>query len=48
MAKKLDLYTDPVSMEPLVPDDASGKLETLAIELMEKASKLSGALNLRR
>lgn len=45
MAKRLDLYTDPVSMEPLFPDDASGKLEALAIELMEKASKLSGALN---
>ena len=45
MAKKLDLYTDPVSMEPLFPDDPSGKLEALAIKLVEKAAKLSGTLN---
>ena len=45
MAKKLALYTDPISMEPLFPDDPSGKLEALAIELIEKAAKLSGTLN---
>lgn len=45
MVKKLDLYTDPISMEPLFPDDSSGKLEALAIELVEKAAKLSGTLN---
>lgn len=32
-------------MEPLFPDDASGKLESLVIELIEKAAKLSGSLN---
>lgn len=45
MAKKIELYTDPISMEPLHPDDPSGKLEALAMELVEKASKLSGTLN---
>jgi Fic family protein len=45
MAKRLDLYTDPVSMEPLFPDDPSGKLEALAIDLIEKAARLSGTLN---
>ena len=45
MAKKLHLYTDPISMEPLFPDDPSGKLDALAIELVEKAAKLSGTLN---
>src|SRR3954468_344266 len=45
MAKDLSLYTDPVSMEPLFPDDPAGRLEGLAIGLVEKAAKLSGTLN---
>ncbi len=32
-------------MEPLFPDDSSRVLETLAMELIEKASKLSAVLN---
>jgi Fic family protein len=41
----LELYTAPSAMEPLFPDDSSGKLEGLAIELMEKAARLSGTMN---
>lgn len=32
-------------MEPLYPEDANGKLESLALELVEKAGRLSGAMN---
>lgn len=40
-----EYYTTPTAMEPLFPDDASGKLEALSIELIEKAAKLSGTMN---
>src|ERR1035437_7548733 len=45
MAKKLELYSDPIAMEPLFPDDPSGKLDALAIEIIEKSAKLSSTLN---
>jgi Fic family protein len=45
MPSKLEFYDNPVSMEPLFPDDTSGKLEKVALELLKKASKLSGSLN---
>ncbi len=32
-------------MEPLFPEDSSGALETLALELIHKAAKLSGSIN---
>jgi len=45
MAKRIELYTDPTAMEPIFPDDTSGKLDALAIQLLEKAAKLSGCLH---
>lgn len=38
-------YMTPNTMEPLFPDDASGELDDLVIELISKAGKLSGAMN---
>ncbi len=35
----------PNTMEPLFPEDTSGELESLAIELISKAGALSGAMN---
>jgi len=40
-----EYYTSIASMEPLYPEDANGKLESLALELVEKAGRLSGAMN---
>lgn len=45
MKKQIDFYTDPSAMEPLFPLDESGKLETLATQLIQKSAKLSGALH---
>lgn len=45
MAPDYELYKTPNAMEPLIPSDDSKLLENLAIELIEKASKLSGTLN---
>lgn len=47
MNKKVELvlYTDPVAMEPLFPDDATGELERLAEKLLKAASGLSGSLH---
>ena len=45
MVKKNEFYTAPASMEPLFPEDASGKLDALVIELIEKTTKLSGTMN---
>lgn len=42
---KNEYYTSIASMEPLYPEDANGKLESLALELVEKAGRLSGAMN---
>ena len=42
---KDEYYTSIASMEPLYPEDANGKLESLAVELVEKAGRLSGAMN---
>ena len=39
------LYTDPNAMEPLFPNDETGKLEHLATELIRKSAMLSGAMN---
>ncbi len=43
--KEMEYYTSPTSMEPLFPEDHSYELESLAIELIEKAAKLSGTTN---
>jgi len=45
MNTHVNLYTNPSSMEPLFPTDKSGKLEELAVELLEKSAKLSGTMN---
>lgn len=42
---KNDYYMLPSSMEPLFPEDASKVLENLALELIEKSARLSGAMN---
>lgn len=42
---KDEYYTSIAAMEPLYPEDANGKLENLALELVEKAGRLSGAMN---
>lgn len=42
---KDEYYTSIASMEPLYPEDMNGKLESLALELVEKAGRLSGAMN---
>jgi Fic family protein len=42
---KDEYYTSLAAMEPLYPEDANGKLESLALELVEKAGRLSGAMN---
>ena len=42
---KNEYYTSIASMEPLYPEDTNGNLEALAIELIEKAGRLSGAMN---
>lgn len=45
MSEEIAYYVSPSSMEPLFPDDASGKLESLATTLVSKAAKLSGTLH---
>ncbi|MBL4656427.1 MAG: Fic family protein [Flavobacteriales bacterium] len=45
MNDHIEYYTTPGSMEPLFPEDLSGELEALAHELIEKAGRLSGAMN---
>lgn len=42
---KDEYYTSIAAMEPLYPEDANGKLESLALELVEKSGRLSGAMN---
>lgn len=42
---KDEYYTSIAAMEPLYPEDANGILESLALELVEKAGRLSGAMN---
>lgn len=42
---KNEYYTLPSSMEPLFPEDESKVLENLALELIEKSARLSGAMN---
>ncbi|MFZ1692181.1 MAG: Fic family protein [Flavobacteriales bacterium] len=39
------LFDSPFAMEPLFPDDVKGDLEALAVELLAKASRLSGAMH---
>ncbi len=39
------LYMDPTAMEPLFPNDETGKLEKLATELISKSARLSGTMN---
>lgn len=38
-------YMTPNTMEPLFPDDETGKLESLATELISKSARLSGTMN---
>ncbi|MEO5645646.1 MAG: Fic family protein [Bacteroidia bacterium] len=45
MDKSTAIYSTTSAMEPLFPEDNSGILEALALELMEKAAKLSGTMN---
>jgi Fic family protein len=45
MAEPIRLYTDPAAMEPLFPDDPSGELEALAVDLIARASALSEAMH---
>jgi Fic family protein len=45
VSENIAFYTHPSSMWPLFPEDSSGKLEGLVIELLEKATKLSGTMN---
>lgn len=45
MADRIRLYTDPAAMEPLFPDDPSGELEALAVELIAKSAALSEAMH---
>lgn len=40
-----NLYRTVNAMEPLIPEDSTKKLEGLAVNLMEKAARLAGALN---
>ena len=42
---KNEYYMLPSSMEPLFPEDDSKVLENLALELIEKSARLSGAMN---
>jgi Fic family protein len=44
-APELLFYKLPSAMEPLMPEEGLPKLEHLAIDLIEKSSKLSGALH---
>lgn len=45
MAEAILLYTDPASMEPLFPEDPTGELEALAVELIAKSAALSEAMH---
>lgn len=45
MPPALDLYRDPAAMEPMLPEETSGKLHELATDLIAKASQLSSALH---
>ena len=45
MKEELRYYTNPDVMSPMLPEDASGHLETLALELIQKSAKLSGSLH---
>lgn len=45
MKAPFQFYTDPMAMEPLFPLDETGKLDALAIELIQKSSKLSGMMH---
>lgn len=45
MAEPIHLYTDPAAMEPLFPDDPSGELEALAMDLIAKSAALSEAMH---
>lgn len=45
MEERERFYTTPNAMEPLYPDDPTGLLEDLALELIDKAARLSGTLN---
>jgi Fic family protein len=41
----MNYYMTPNTMEPLFPEDNSGELESLALELINKAGRLSGTMN---
>ncbi len=41
----LALYSDPEALNPLFPDDPTGKLEGLAVELIRKSARLSATMH---
>lgn len=45
MDDDIQFYSSPSSMEPLFPEDPSGKLENLVTILISRSAKLSGALH---
>ncbi|MBL4755321.1 MAG: Fic family protein [Flavobacteriales bacterium] len=45
MDDNVEFYVTPDAMEPLFPDDTSQGLDDLAMELIQKSSKLSGTMN---
>jgi Fic family protein len=45
MSRESSFYTTIDAMEPLLPEDNSGKLESLAIELVNKSAQLSASIH---
>lgn len=45
MKESVKIYTVPTSMEPLFPNDPSGELKKLSIELIKCSARLSGSLH---
>jgi Fic family protein len=45
MTENTGFYVTPDTMEPLFPEDPSGNLDALSIELIQKATRLSGTMN---
>lgn len=45
MDERTQFYMEPRAMEPLFPSDETGKLDSLATELIHKSAQLSGTMN---
>jgi Fic family protein len=45
MSEEFSFYTTVDTMEPLFPDDSTGTLEALAVELISKSSQLAGSIH---